>query len=409
MKKPLFCLLALALCLSACTPAASSSPASSGTVFNATVENAAPAEKSVPFPVGSLVRCEDSTQTPEAWYHFEQEPPEWSMQVIRLDYATGQSACLYTFPQEENTPQGPLMVQSDAVQCVAGNVLYTLPLDGGDVQTQTLADNFSPAFLDAYGAYEFWVGSMYPQSSGRRLDLETGSITELTVPPQIQEIWAVGQNRFVLRRLVTSAPLPNSHQEPEQYTAALQTAINEYDWYDPVTGGLEKIWEEPYYGIEEADASQKYRYFLGMRGDRLYFRTTHLMYGNPGVKVLDVQIESCAPDGSDWQVATSAPAGAQGGTPFYEGTALRWIIDCTTGKMQIFDLADGSWHAVASMPEDAAQPEALTGDGRVLLDNGIEPDGENYRMTYAMADVADFLAGSTERTPIGDAPAEPSA
>ena len=407
MKKPLFCLLAVAVCLTACTSA--SKPELDGEVFNATVENAAPAEELASFPVGSLIRCENSTRTPEAWYHFEQEPPEWSMQVIRLDYATGQSSCLHTFPQEENTPQGPLMVQSDAVQCVAGNVLYTLPLDGSAVQTQTLTDDFSPGFFDAYGAYEFWVGSMYSQSAARRLDLETGQVTELTVPPQIQEIWAVGQNRFVLRRLVTSAPLPDSHREPEQYTAALQTAINEYDWYDPATGALEKIWEEPYYGIEEADTSQKERYFLGMRGDRLYFQTTHLMDETSGVEVLDVQIESCAPDGSDWQVAASAPADAQGGTPFYEGTALRWIIDCTTGKTQIFDLADGNWYTIASLPGDAAQPEALAGDGRVLLDNGIEPDGENYRMTYAMADVADFLAGSTERTPIVDAPVEPSA
>lgn len=406
MKRSLFVLLALAVGLSGCTPAGAK-PAP------ATAEQTATAETSgtATCPVGAVIRCEDSAGTPEGWYWFEDDPQEEVSRVLRLDYATGKSQCLYTFSKAGTEGQeGPLMVQEDAVQRIMGKVLYTIPLDGGTVQTQALEGEFQANYFDAYSAYEFLVGSLYPRATARRLDLATGQITDLSLPTQVEQLWAVGEDRLVLRRLVTEAPLPDFHQDTEQYGAALQTAVDEYDWYDPVTGALEKICDQPYEGAEQPDGTLNQRYFLGMAGDRLYFRNSHLPPETPEGKALEIRIESCTATGTDWQTVTVLPDGTQGGgAPFFQGASLRWIVDCSTDEMQIFDLADGRWYAVGPVPSDVGQPLALTGDGRVLLTNGLESDGESYRMTYALADMAAFLAGSTDWTPVGNAPAEPSA
>lgn len=395
MKKMLAALLAGSCCLSACTaaPAPTPSAATAATAETETTETAT-------FPVGSLLEAEAGDKTPESWYYLDRTSPTGTCQVIRLDYATGQSSCLYTLPPQETIAAQVLLVQRDAVQCVAGDLLYTIPLDGGTTRMLPLEEGFQPTCYDAYGAYEFRVGSLYTPGSARRLDLATGQITELVVPPQTQEVWAVGQNRLVLRRLVTEAPLPDEKAETEQYAAALQTAVDEYDWYDPATGALEKMYAQPYHGEEQPDGSQIQRYFLGMREDRLYFQTTQVLWQDAGVTVLDRRIESCDGTGADWQITTEVPAGAQGGLPFGEGGSLRWIIDNSTAVSQVFDLADGNWHTVGPVPSDVGQPQALTGDGRVLLTNGMEPDGDSYQMTYALAKVEDFLAGNADPMPV---------
>lgn len=409
MKRSLLVLLALALGLSACAPAASA-PAASAPEEEAPAAATAEAARTAAGPVGAVIRCEDSAGTQEGWYWFEDDPQEEVSRVLRLDYATGKSQCLYTFSKVGTEGQeGPLMVQEDAVQRIMGKVLYTIPLDGGTVQTQALEGEFQANYFDAYSAYEFQVGSLYPRATARRLDLATGQITDLSLPVQVEQIWAVGEERLVLRRLVTEAPLPDFHQDTEQYGAALQTAVDEYDWYDPATGALEKICDQPYEGTEQPDGTLNQRYFLGMAGDRLYFRNSRLPPETPDGKALEIRVESCTATGTDWQTVTVLPDGAQGGTPFFQGASLRWIVDCSTDEMQIFDLADGRWYAVGPVPADVGQPRALTGDGRVLLTNGLESDGESYRMTYALADLAAFLAGSADRTPIGNVPAEPSA
>ena len=99
MKKSLFVLLALAFCLSACTPAASKSEET----FNGTVENVQTPEngtETTGFPVGNLVNCGDDTQTPGKMYHFYQESEDTPQSIIELDCDTGQERCLYTFTSE---------------------------------------------------------------------------------------------------------------------------------------------------------------------------------------------------------------------------------------------------------------------------------------------------------------------
>ena len=154
MKKSLFVLLALAFCLSACAPAASKSEET----FNNTVENVQTAEnaaQTTSFPVGNLVNCGDDTQTPGKMYHFYQESEDSPQSIIELDCDTGQESCLYTFTSEK-MPDGPLLIQPGVIRRTVGKTLYTIPLDGGEVQTMPLEERFDPVACDAYGAYEFW-------------------------------------------------------------------------------------------------------------------------------------------------------------------------------------------------------------------------------------------------------------
>ena len=235
------------------------------------------------------------------------------------------------------------------------------------------------------------------QRNFRRLDFATGQITELKTPDQVQSYWAVGQDRIILWRLVTDAPLPDAHTQNEQYYAAIQSATTEYDWYDPATGELEKIYAEPYYGVEQADDSQNQRFFLGMAGDRLYFQNTHLLRGNSGVEVLDMQVESCAVDGTDWQPECTLTAGDAGPSTLWEGASLRWLTDSNEkGMLRIYDLADRAWHTIGL----SGWPERLTGDGKVYLMQEQWGSDGSYKMVYGLADLDDYLAGSTDWTPV---------
>ena len=394
MKKSLFVLLALAFCLSACAPAASENEET----FNSTVENVQTAEngtETTGFPVGNLVNCGDDTQTPGKMYHFYQESEDSPQSIIELDCDTGQESCLYTFTSEK-MPDGPLLIQPGVIRRTVGKTLYTIPLDGGEVQTMPLEEGFDPVACDAYGAYEFWGADWDVQRSFRRLDFATGQITELKTPDQVQSYWAVGQDRIILWRLVTDAPLPDAHTQNEQYYAAIQSATTEYEWYDPATGELEKIYAEPYYGVEQADGSQNQRFFLGMAGDRLYFQNTHLLRGNSGVEVLDMQVESCAVDGTDWQTECTLTDGNAAPVPLWEGPTLRWLIDNTTSPIKIYDLTDRAWHTIGL----SGWPESLTGDGKVYLMQEQWGSDGSYKVVYGLADRDDYLAGSTDWTPV---------
>ena len=149
--------------------------------------------------------------------------------------------------------------------------LYKFPQAGGAPQTLPLERFFSAWFYDEYGAYEFTYDQGKNNFAAHRLDLESGQITELHLPPQTQQLWATGGGRFVLCRLLTDAPLPNAGSEVEKYAVVIQNATCEYDWYDPATGKLEAILQEPYYGVDQGDGTRRQRRFLGVADGKLVF------------------------------------------------------------------------------------------------------------------------------------------
>lgn len=397
MKKILLPLLALAVCLAACTPAPESEAPAPATE---TAETALAAESAAEnaFPVGHLRGNGHLNETDSAWYRIGNERMSDGtirVHLLKLDYAATREEVLYTW-EEPVLQVGGVIVQGDTVCVVADQVLYRIPLDGGEPKTLPLAEFLSAVAADEYSAYNFSFITEENTYRGKRLDLATGQITDLDLPALTWDVWPVGENRFLLCRLHTEVPLPGRENEGEAFSAILQNAVCEYDWYDPATGALEKIMEEPYYGAVQADGTKRQHLFLGLRDGRLYFSWT--VPGEDGT-LLDAGVESCTLQGQDWQ-----PLAGLTQTPEWNSALcqpdgqLRWIVGNGGTDAQVFDLETGTFHEPVNFV--SAWPDTFLADGRVLLQTGYEDAQGNYHITHALADAQDYLNGTAELTPV---------
>lgn len=400
MKRALFTLLALAFCLSACTPAASTAPeADTAPAAEETTETATE-ETNTALSAGSLRGDGYLGESDTSWYQMEHElqaDGTLKMRVVKLDYATAQKSVLCTI-KEPATQVGDVMLRGDTVYAFVDQTMYKIPANGGEAQAVPLEQKFYPVAADEVNAYNFTHDSGSNSFVVLRLDLATGQITDLQLPAQTWELWAVGEDRFLLCRLLTETPLPNV-EEGEMYAAVIQNAVCEYDWYDPATGELEKILEEPYYGAEQPDGTKKVHRFLGLRDGRLYFSWT--VPGEDGT-ALDAGAESCTLQGQDWQAVPGWPQGQEALYSRLQNNRLRWAVG--TGGWN-FDLETGTAYTVEERADTSFL--AFAGDDRVLVQIFNTDDQGNYQVSYALADAQDYLNGTAELTPIMDAPAEP--
>lgn len=398
MKKSLLVLLALGLGLSACTPAESSAAASEPVTVEATGESA-PAEGGTAFPVGHLRMIQYYESTADEIYnpvHFWNDAGELQLQLLEINLTNGQRTSLYfgACPCQGGVQVLPWQGQ---ICLFAGDTLYKVPQEGGTAQTIPLGSEQSPEYADEYAAYDFEYDMNAGGNSGTRIDLETGQVTDLELPGQIGEIYPTGSSRFMVVRAITEAPLPSS-EDWDMYDALLQSGEREFDWYDPATGALEKVMAEPYYGVEQPDGVRRRHDFLGMAGDRLYF-SWYKEDGSAG------GVESCALDGSDWQPMQGRLEKERPAWVFNQGGTLRWMMGGEPGDVWIYDLSDGQMYELPHITVSNGWPEALVGQNQVMVSQGRETgmvDG------YALISLPDYLAGSTDWTPIVDAPAEPS-
>lgn len=401
MKRALFSLLALAFCLSACTPAASpAQEPEAAAVAEETTETAQEetnAAQTTALSAESLRGDGYLGESDTAWYQMEHElqaDGTLKMQVVKLDYATARKSVLCTI-EEPATQVGDAMLRGDTVYAFVDQTMYKIPANGGEAQAVPLEQKFYPTAADEVNAYNFTYDSGSNNFVGLRLDLATGQITDLQMPAQTWEVWAVGEDRFLLCRLLTETPLPNA-EEAEMYAAAIQNAVCEYDWYDPATGELEKILEEPYYGAEQPDGTKRMHRFLGLRDGRLYFSWT--VPGEDGT-ALDAGAESCTLQGQDWQAVPGWPQGQEALYSRLQNNRLRWAVG--TGGWN-FDLETGTAYTVEERADTSFL--AFAGDDRVLVQVFNTDDQGNYQVSYALADAQAYLNGTAELTPIEDAP-----
>ena len=398
MKKSLLVLLALGLGLSACTPAESSAAASEPVTVEATGESV-PAEEGTAFPVGHLRMIQYYESTADEIFnavHFWNDAGELQLQLLEINLTNGQRTSLYfgACPGQSGVQVLPWQGQ---LCLFAGDTLYKVPQEGGTAQAIPLGSEQSPEYADEYAAYDFEYDMNAGGNSGTRIDLETGQVTDLELPGQIGEIYPTGSSRFMVARAITEAPLPSS-EDWDMYDALLQSGEREFDWYDPATGALEKVMAEPYYGVEQPDGMRRRHDFLGMAGDRLYF-SWYKEDGSAG------GVESCALDGSDWQPMQGRLEKERPAWVFNQGGTLRWLMGGEPGDLWIYDLSDGQMYELPHITVSNGWPEALVGQNQVMVSQGRETgmvDG------YALISLPDYLAGSTDWTPIVDAPAEPS-
>lgn len=403
MKRALFSLLALAFCLSACTPAASPTQESEAAALaeetTETAQEETNAAQTTALSAESLRGDGYLGESDTAWYQMEHElqaDGTLKMQVVKLDYATARKSVLCTI-EEPATQVGDAMLRGDTVYAFVDQTMYKIPANGGEAQAVPLEQKFYPTAADEVNAYNFTYDSGSNNFVGLRLDLATGQITDLQMPAQTWEVWAVGEDRFLLCRLLTETPLPNA-EEAEMYAAAIQNAVCEYDWYDPATGELEKILEEPYYGAEQPDGTKRMHRFLGLRDGRLYFSWT--VPGEDGT-ALDAGAESCTLQGQDWQAVPGWPQGQEALYSRLQNNRLRWAVG--TGGWN-FDLETGTAYTVEERADTSFL--AFAGDDRVLVQVFNTDDQGNYQVSYALADAQAYLNGTAELTPIEDASAE---
>lgn len=394
MKKSLLALLALAFCLTACTPAASTTPESDTPPVKEETAETATAETAA-FPVGHLRVVSYRESTADAVYNTVfawQEEDVPVLQLLQVDLATARRSRLFSIeaPRQEISAVVPY---ENSICVFANDSMYQVPQNGGEARVVPLGGNFMPDYADEYSAYDFDYTYPDTHKSGVRLDLATGELTSLQLPAQTQVIYAVGADRFLLMRLITDVPLPDS-RDWEQYEAVCQNATAEYDWYDPATGELETIWQVPYYGIQQPDGSKKRYSLLGMAGDRLYFD----WFAGDGTIG---GTESCAADGTDWQTLPGQPGNERSTWTFTQNGSLRWLMGGSEGSLWIYDLADGQVYEMPHITGTNGWPELFVGQDQVMVAVGTEP----YVVSnFAFISIKDYLAGSTDWIPITDAP-----
>ena len=191
MKKSLFALMALAFCLTACTPAASTEPES--TPVEATGESAT-AEESAAFPVGHLRRIQQYESTADAVYstvNFWTDAGEPQFQLLKADLTDAQRVSLYMGDSPDLYGVQVLPWQGQ-ICLFAWDTLYKVPEEGGTAQAIPLGKELNPEFVDEYAVYEFEYRMDRGSNRGKRIDLETGQITDLELPGQIEWIEQTG-------------------------------------------------------------------------------------------------------------------------------------------------------------------------------------------------------------------------
>ena len=397
MKRSLLTLLALAFCLSACAPADSAPQSEAPAVTTET----APAEESgqtaAAACAGNIRGNGDLQQDGALRYSIGYTDPsegEQKFRVLVLDCDTGKQTSLYTLEEPAQTVSKPFVVNG-TVYVFADQTMYQIPAAGGEARKVALSASFYPTSMDDTAGYSFSYDDSVNNFLCTRLDLQTGEFSQVNLPAQTQEIWALNEPRIFLCRLVTEAPLPGV-EEGEIYAAAMQNAICEYGWYDLATGDFQKVAEEPYYGAEQSDGTKRRREFKGLAGGRLYF--VWRMVDEESV-TRSAGIESCALDGTDWQPVTDLPEGSDAVWTLEQNDALRWIVSGSS-NLWVYDVADGQTYTDCAVSQTDGWVYALTGNDRVLF--SLDPDlyGDQCPGGYALEDMDDFLAGRTDWMPL---------
>ena len=394
MKKSVLALLALAIGLSACAPAASE-PAGEASATAESAPAETPAGETAAAAVGNLQSVTERCNTGEACYTYQVVQGE----IRKLDYANARIETLYQFG-EPGTVYGDVIVQQDALYAITDGTLYQLPLDGGEMTTQPLQQlpgSRTPAWCDEHAVYMVEGNPYNPPESNVacRIDLKTGEITDLPLPYIVLDnVYAAEGSRLLLRRVVTEQPLP-SYEEQEAFDAALQNATSEYDWWDLNTGELEKVLQEPYEGEEDGEGNTSKLNFLGKTADRLYFQT--IVY-NPDKGNMPGELVSFRLDGSDRKTEKSL-SDETWPAPLEQNGELCWLVNNSGPRMQVYDVATGADYDVGPGSQEEGYPLAFTNDGRVLVIAKWYGDGT---VDYGLLPVEDYLAGSRDWTPVED-------
>ena len=354
--------------------------------------------------MGKLIGGNALQQTSDAYYVTEYDTlPDGSLlpRIVKLDYASAREELFYAL----ETPVlqfGEPLVRGSQLYFVADQTLYRIPLDGGEVaEFPVPAEFIGFSAADEYSAFCF-----YPRADGLhgdRLDLETGQITALTLPPQTEMIYPVGERPA----LFSTASLP-THRCPTPAKTLKPTTPRCRTPARSMTGSTlpPGNWKN---FLRYRTTGRNSPTVPGAAGCFWPWRTSaSILYG--ASKIIPASWSKVLKTATS-RAATGSKSPCRPKKRFITAPLcaktreLRWIRNWTAGgDYRIYDLSTGENHSIPSLRElpgtETARPEALTGDGRCLLrTNYLDAQG-GYRNGYALIDQADYLAGSTAWTPI---------
>lgn len=402
-KTGLLTLLTLAICLSACTPAA---PEPTGEApVTATAETATAETTATAMTVGTLRSLEDGNDTGKALYvrWVETQAEHYGDQratFLEIDYTTARQRVL----SEIQVPDYQLQqcfVQGDTffyttIDEKEAMALHSYSLTDGTQQSLPLAKNFLTGYMDETYLYLFPIG-YNEYTVMQQLDPRTGTIREVSLPGETINICDGADGRFLIERLISEVPVYSLPDE-EQRNAALQNASVEYAWWNPADGSVEPVLREPYFGDMAETGLPQYSWYLGRVGDTLYFYRAD----ETGENYQNCRVERCGPNGSNTERILSMKDGEGFPAAFKQNGEIRWLVYNAGDEQFIYCLADETQYEVPTQTaEEIINLRALTDDGRVLLvksDRSLEREA-----TYCLVPEMDYLAGNftgTDVTPV---------
>lgn len=347
----------------------------------------APSPTPAAVPLTGLHAAEEYQDTQNAYYDVQNRV------VYRIDYATAQRTALVDVsgvPDLIYTSIGNGEVYATSLGEPSYVYVYSLE-DGSLLRTMQVDFAYHFDYMDDQYGYCFeWddIGV----ADGYRMDLQTGAGIKMTFPEGMYWMFGAADDKFVIGRVLDGVDLHEYNNpekySPEQVTRELSAVNLEVDWWDPITGAVQPILQEPYLGDSYATTGNvTTRYLEGISGDTLYFRLDD--YENN-----ISHYETCNRNGGARVLLPFELTDNFMNQAVLQNGELRWLIYTTASGAAVFDVSLGVPYNLGVPYDQVPHVCRLTNDDRVL----ISTNGQ-----YRLVSQKDFLAGSFTGTTVQDA------
>lgn len=382
--------------LTACTPAADSTPAAEPTATPEITAEPASELAAETGPLYDMTSRYSQSVVYDVMPAFNDQLYHIGTNVYKNDLNAGQVSLFYSC---DDWCLADPYVTSNAVYLLtinpgSENRIIALSPDG--TKTHEIPfDSYASTVVLYSDRYFYCIGGLapYDTASGFRLDLQTGETTPWDLPAETAAAQDAAGDFAVTARLISDHPVPFT-SDPEISDALLQNSMLEYDLTDVTTGKpATKIAEFPYKGADDGSGYVYYTY-LGKSGDDFYFTGEHSRSSEEGIKMSVLRVGS---DGTQEDLGLMIHVSLR---ELRQNGEIQWLFAMSSnpGTLTVYDL-QGTQIAQVDPPAgvESYYPISMLDDGRILLNIGYDLD-HNYMTRYATIDADAFLSGSTEYT-----------
>ena len=382
--------------LTACTPAADSTPAAEPTATPEITAEPASEPTAETGPLYDMTSRYSQSVVYDVMPAFNDQLYHIGTNVYKNDLNAGQVSLFYSC---DDWCLADPYVTSNAVYLLtinpgSENRIIALSPDG--TKTHEIPfDSYASTVVLYSDRYFYCIGGLapYDTASGFRLDLQTGETTPWDLPAETASAQDAAGDFAVTARLISDHPVPFT-SDPEISDALLQNSMLEYDLTDVTTGkSTAKIAEFPYKGADDGSGYVYYTY-LGKSGDDFYFTGEHSRSEEEGIKMSVLRVGS---DGTQEDLGLMIHVSLR---ELRQNGELQWLFTMSSnpGTLTVYDL-QGTQIAQVDPPAgvESYYPISMLDDGRILLLIGYDLD-HDYMTRYATIDADAFLNGSTEYT-----------